>query len=75
MEYLSHSPEETEHIGEELGRTLQLRYTPELQFTADDSIEYGAHILEMLRDPTKVWAWARLRSPAGWPEDWAAADV
>ena len=26
----------------------------ELQFTADDSIEYGAHILEMLRDPTKV---------------------
>ena len=22
MEYLSHSPEETEHIGEELGRTL-----------------------------------------------------
>ena len=26
------------------------RYTPELQFIADDSIEYGAHILEMLRD-------------------------
>ena len=37
-----------------LGKSLQLRYTPELQFTADDSIEYGAHILEMLRDPTKV---------------------
>ena len=34
----------------ELGRALQLRYTPELQFIADDSIEYGAHILEMLRD-------------------------
>lgn len=33
---------------------MSLRYTPELQFTADDSIEYGAHILEMLRDPTKV---------------------
>ena len=38
----------------ELGRALQLRYTPELQFIADDSIEYGAHILEVLRDPTKV---------------------
>ena len=32
----------------------QLRYTPELQFIADDSIEYGAHILEMLRDPRVV---------------------
>lgn len=33
----------------ELGRTLQLRYTPELQFIGDDSIQHGAHILEMLR--------------------------
>ena len=32
----------------ELGRALQLRYTPELQFIADDSIAYGAHILDML---------------------------
>ena len=38
----------------ELGRALQLRYTPELQFIADDSIQYGAHILEVLRDPEKV---------------------
>ena len=38
----------------ELGRALQLRYTPELQFSADDSIQYGAHILEVLRDPDKV---------------------
>ena len=38
----------------ELGRTLQLRYTPELQFIADDSIQYGAHILQVLRDPEKV---------------------
>ena len=38
----------------ELGRALQLRYTPELQFIADDSIQYGAHILEVLRDPDKV---------------------
>ena len=33
---------------------MSLRYTPELQFIADDSIEYGAHILEMLRDPHVV---------------------
>ena len=33
----------------ELGRTLQLRYTPELQFIGDDSIQHGAHILEVLR--------------------------
>lgn len=33
----------------ELGRVLQLRYTPELQFTGDDSILHGAHILELLR--------------------------
>ena len=33
----------------ELGRALQLRYTPELQFIGDDSIQHGAHILELLR--------------------------
>ena len=38
----------------ELGRALQLRYTPELQFIGDDSIQQGAHILEVLRDPTRV---------------------
>ena len=38
----------------ELGRALQLRYTPELVFEVDHSIEYGAHILEVLRDPDKV---------------------
>lgn len=32
-----------------LGKSLQLRYTPELQFIADDSIAHGAHILEVLR--------------------------
>jgi ribosome-binding factor A len=42
------------YLRRELGMAMSLRYTPELQFTADDSIEYGAHILEMLRDPTKV---------------------
>ena len=33
----------------ELSGALSLRYTPELQFIADDSIAYGAHILEVLR--------------------------
>ena len=33
----------------ELGHALQLRYTPELQFFGDDSIQHGAHILELLR--------------------------
>ena len=42
------------YLRRELGAQLRLRYTPELQFIADDSIAYGAHILEVLRDPTKV---------------------
>lgn len=33
----------------ELGRALRLRCTPELQFSGDDSIRHGAHILELLR--------------------------
>ena len=32
----------------ELGQRLNLRYTPELQFFPDDSIAYGAHILDVL---------------------------
>ena len=42
------------YLRRELGAAINLRYTPELQFVADDSIEYGAHILEMLRDPNVV---------------------
>ena len=42
------------YLRRELGHALQLRYTPELQFIADDSISQGAHILEVLRDPTRV---------------------
>ena len=38
----------------ELGHALQLRYTPELTFVQDDSIDKGAHILAMLRDPNVV---------------------
>lgn len=42
------------YLRRELGAALRLRYTPELQFVADDSIRQGAHILEMLRDPNVV---------------------
>ena len=38
----------------ELGHSLNLRYTPELTFVRDDSIDQGAHILELLRDPNVV---------------------
>ena len=37
-----------------LGAAVQLRYTPQLEFIADDSIQHGAHILQMLRDPNVV---------------------
>ena len=36
------------YLRRELGRSLQLRYTPELTFVADDSIAEGAHILELI---------------------------
>ena len=36
------------YLRRELGSRVDLRYTPELQFIADDSIAYGAHILDML---------------------------
>ena len=42
------------YLRRELGRALQLRYTPELIFVEDDSINQGAHILSMLRDQSVV---------------------
>ena len=42
------------YLRRELSMALRLRYTPELQFIADDSIQQGAQILEMLRDPDVV---------------------
>ena len=36
------------YLRRELGQALQLRYTPELTFVADDSIAEGAHILELI---------------------------
>ena len=34
----------------ELGSSMSLRYTPELVFEIDHSIEYGAHINRMISD-------------------------
>jgi len=42
------------YLRRELGRKLSLRYTPELVFQRDDSIDKGAHILDLLRDPAAV---------------------
>ena len=42
------------YLRRELGRALNLRNTPELTFVQDDSIDKGAHILDMLRDPNVV---------------------
>ena len=42
------------YLRRELGRTVNLRNTPQLSFVQDDSIDKGAHILEMLNDPTVV---------------------
>lgn len=36
-------------IRRELGRRLTIRYIPELEFRRDDTIEKGAHILELIR--------------------------
>lgn len=42
------------YLRRELGRALRLRYTPELTFIRDDSIDKGAHILDLLRNPEAV---------------------
>jgi ribosome-binding factor A len=36
------------YLRRELGRALQLRYTPELVWALDDSITYGAKMLELI---------------------------
>ena len=36
------------YLRRELGRSLQLRYTPELVWEADDSITYGAKMLKLI---------------------------
>lgn len=47
----------------ELGEKLELRYTPELIFELDNSIEHGAHISEIMNRP------GFLRNEAGDGED------
>ena len=42
------------YLRRELGQRLNLRATPELSFVRDDSIDKGAHILDMLRNPQVV---------------------
>lgn len=36
------------YLRRELGHNLQLRYAPEIVWAADDSITYGAHMLELI---------------------------
>ena len=36
------------YLRRELGRALQLRYTPELQWALDDSITYGAKMMQLI---------------------------
>ena len=38
------------YLRHELGASMKLRSTPELNFILDKSIEYGAHINQMLRE-------------------------
>lgn len=40
-------------VRKEIGRALRLRYTPEITFELDSSIEYGAHISKLLSDIEK----------------------
>ena len=40
-------------IRRELGREVDLRYTPELLFESDTNIEYASHIQEILREEAK----------------------
>jgi hypothetical protein len=42
------------YLRRELGHALNLRYTPELIFERDDSIDKGAHVLDLLRNPEAV---------------------
>ncbi len=38
------------YLRRELGRSLDLRYTPELTFVLDDSIAHGAYINKLIND-------------------------
>ncbi len=53
----------------ELAKSLSLRYTPELVFELDHSIEYGAHISSLLNDDR-----TGMRKVAGVPRQLFAGD-
>ena len=38
------------YLRRELGHRMSLRYTPELQFIADDSIDRGAKLIKMMEE-------------------------
>lgn len=40
-------------IRREIGQRIQLRYTPEVQFELDNSIEHGAYISKLINDAVK----------------------
>ena len=37
-------------VRKEIGSKMNLRYTPQIHFVLDDSIAYGAHINEVLKE-------------------------
>ena len=41
------------YIRREIGHRMQLRYTPEMQFELDNSIEHGAYITRLINDTMK----------------------
>ena len=41
------------YLRRELGATLQLRHTPQLQWALDDSITYGARMLKLINSSLK----------------------
>jgi ribosome-binding factor A len=40
-------------VRRELGRRMQIRYIPEIQFVSDENIAYGVHIAQVLNQVAK----------------------
>lgn len=40
-------------VRREVGHRMQLRYTPEMLFELDNSIEYGVHIIKLINETVK----------------------
>lgn len=49
MEALKGLKSASGYLRRELGQSLQLRYTPELQWALDDSIVYGAKMMKLIQ--------------------------